>query len=195
MREGKNRIWTVPNALTMLRLALIPVFWVLMTTRDNEYAALGVFVFASLTDLLDGYIARRFDLITDFGKLFDPLADKLMVLSVIWALALKGILPWAPLWVLAVKELIMVVGSYLLLKRDLVVYAKSVGKVAQFFIVVALIISFFHEHFKVTPVHVYLLWAGIVLSLIALSYYLHAGILAARGRSTQQPDGGSPYDA
>ena len=195
MREGRKRIWTVPNALTMLRLALIPVFWILMTTRDNEYAALGVFIFASLTDLLDGYIARKYDLITEFGMLFDPLADKLMVISVIWALASKGILPWPPLWILAVKETIMIVGSYLLLKRNLVVSAKSVGKFAQFFIVVSLIISFFHEHFQSFPAHVYMLGIGVFLSLIALAYYLHSGILAARAYKPQQPNGGEPHDA
>lgn len=195
MREGKNRIFTVPNALTMLRLALIPVFWVLMMTRDNEYAALAVFIFASLTDLLDGYIARKYDLITDFGKLMDPLADKLMVLSVILALSLKGILPWAPFVVLFLKELVMVIGSYLLLKRNLVVYAKPVGKVAQFFIVVSLIISFFHEHFQTFPVHIYMLWAGIALSLTALAYYLHAGILAVRNHNPQNANGGTSNDA
>ncbi len=186
MRKGKDRIWTVPNALTMLRLACIPVFWVLMMTKGQMYSALGVFVLASLTDLLDGYIARKYDMITDFGKLLDPLADKLMVLSVILALVMTGILPGAAFFVLMCKELVMVIGSYLLLKRQLVVYAKPVGKVAQFFIVMALILSFFHEHFQSFPLHLYMLWLGIFLSLLALGYYVRAGLLAVRKRESLQ---------
>lgn len=194
MREGRHRIWTIPNALTMLRLALIPVFWVLMMTRDNEYAALAVFVVASLTDLLDGHIARKYNLITNFGMLFDPLADKVMVLSVLFALTLKGILPWPPLAVLLPKEVIMVVGSYLLLKRHLVVYAKPVGKFAQFFIVVALGLSFFHEHFQSFPIHVYMLVLGVILSLVALAYYVHGGIQAVRAMNTNNTNGGVHHD-
>ncbi|NCB35952.1 MAG: CDP-alcohol phosphatidyltransferase family protein, partial [Clostridia bacterium] len=79
-------MWNAPNILTMLRLLLIPIYWVLMMVRDNETAALIVFVTASITDLLDGYIARHFNQVTDWGKLFDPLADKLMVVSVMMTL-------------------------------------------------------------------------------------------------------------
>ena len=82
MQPEKPSILNLPNALTLLRLLLIPVFVVLMA-NNRMMPALGVFVFASLTDILDGWIARRYQLVTDFGKLADPLADKLMVLSAI----------------------------------------------------------------------------------------------------------------
>ncbi|MBR6889528.1 MAG: CDP-alcohol phosphatidyltransferase family protein, partial [Clostridia bacterium] len=65
----------------MIRLALIPVYWYFIL-NDQYYWALGVFAVASLTDVADGWIARKYNLITDFGKLMDPLADKLMSLSV-----------------------------------------------------------------------------------------------------------------
>ncbi|HPY94510.1 MAG TPA: CDP-alcohol phosphatidyltransferase family protein, partial [Clostridia bacterium] len=81
MDKQKQNNLNLPNALTMLRLALIPVFIYLMA-KDQMMPALAVFITASLTDILDGWIARRWNLITDFGKLFDPLTDKLMVLSV-----------------------------------------------------------------------------------------------------------------
>ena len=131
MREGSNRIWTAPNALTMLRLLLIPVYWVLMMTKGNEKLALVVFLVASVTDLIDGWIARRFNQITNFGKLFDPLADKLMVLSVMLSLVLKGMLPALPLIVLLLKEALMIYGGVLMLRHQVVVYAKPIGKIAQ----------------------------------------------------------------
>ena len=134
---------------------------------------LAVFVFASLTDIADGWIARRYNLITDFGKLFDPLADKLMVLSVMLMLAIKGIAPWAAICILLAKEALMLLGGLLLYRRNIVVYAMPIGKIAQLVTVVALIACFFHEHFvsPVPPVHLYLLWAGVSLAVISLVYY------------------------
>lgn len=177
MREGNKRIWTVPNALTMLRLLLIPVYWNLITV-DRERAALVVFILASLTDLLDGYIARKYNLVTDFGKLFDPLADKLMVMSVMSSLTIRGILPWPALAIILAKELLMVIGSCILLRHELVVYAKPIGKFAQFIIVVALVASFFHAEYGAFPVHLALLWAGIALTIGAFFYYLIMGLRA-----------------
>ena len=75
-----SNVWTIPNVLTILRIILIPVFVVLFF-KGQKMAALAVFCAASLTDMLDGYLARKLNQITDFGKLFDPLADKLMVLT------------------------------------------------------------------------------------------------------------------
>ncbi|MDR0569905.1 MAG: CDP-diacylglycerol--glycerol-3-phosphate 3-phosphatidyltransferase [Clostridiales Family XIII bacterium] len=83
------RFKNLPNALTLMRVLLIPVFIVaLMTGRD--LAAGLVFVIASLTDLLDGYIARKYDLVTNFGKLMDPLADKLLMMSALVCLVELG---------------------------------------------------------------------------------------------------------
>ncbi|MBQ5543066.1 MAG: CDP-diacylglycerol--glycerol-3-phosphate 3-phosphatidyltransferase [Erysipelotrichales bacterium] len=74
---------TTANKLTLLRIALIPVFLVILYLGfpGSNYAALAVFIIASLTDLLDGYIARHYNQITNFGKFMDPLADKVLVLS------------------------------------------------------------------------------------------------------------------
>ena len=89
------------NKLTMLRVVLIPVYLVLwnLDFPGNNFLALAVFVVASLTDLLDGYIARHFDQVTDFGKFMDPLADKVLVTS-----AMLMFVSWGqmPAWVLAV---------------------------------------------------------------------------------------------
>lgn len=90
----------LPNKLTLLRIALVPVFVALLLCADLAGwmlpAALAVFVIASLTDMLDGKIARKHNLITTFGKLMDPLADKVLVMSAMVCFVALG---WAPAWV------------------------------------------------------------------------------------------------
>ncbi|MEG1849745.1 MAG: CDP-alcohol phosphatidyltransferase family protein, partial [Oscillospiraceae bacterium] len=88
----------LPNKLTLLRMALVPVFVVLLMT-DCPLAALLVFVGASLTDLLDGKIARARGLVTTFGKLMDPLADKILVMSAMLCFVELG---WAPAFVVII---------------------------------------------------------------------------------------------
>ena len=79
-REYIRQNMNVPNVLTLIRLLLVPVYIALFAMGDR-YAALTVFLLASLTDMLDGQIARKYGLVTDFGKLMDPLADKIMVVT------------------------------------------------------------------------------------------------------------------
>ena len=170
----REKILNVPNALTMLRMLLLPVYWYFIL-NDHYHTALAVFIIASLTDLADGYIARKYDLITDFGKLMDPLADKLMTISVMLSFALKGVIPWAALAILLAKEGLMVLGGALLLKRHVVVYAIWIGKLAQTAVVVSLISCFFHEWLQSAlgfPLHLYLLWLGVALTLAALGVYM-----------------------
>ena len=180
MQEGKQNIWNAPNILTMLRLLLIPIYWVLMMVRDNETAALIVFVTASITDLLDGYIARHFNQVTDWGKLFDPLADKLMVVSVMMTLVLKGAVPLIILIIIGIKEIIMVAGAACMLRRKIVVYSKPVGKTAQFTMVAGMILAFFRQSFS-APFHIYILWLATALTLTAMIYYSLACIKALGG--------------
>ncbi len=172
MQTEKPSALNLPNALTTLRLLLIPVFITLMC-RDQMMPALGVFVFASITDVADGWIARKYNLITDFGKLFDPLADKLMVLSVMTMMVVKGIAPLAAVIILVLKELLMLVGGFLLMKKHVVVYSLPIGKTAQFITVLALMLCFFHETFAgwSWPPHLVVLWLGVALALVSMVYY------------------------
>lgn len=169
----KEKIWNVPNALTMVRMLLIPVYWVLFM-NDHRYIALAVFALASLTDLLDGYIARKYHLVTDFGKLMDPLADKLMVISVMLSLALKGLAPWPALLILLCKEGLMVLGGAVLLKKGVVVYANKMGKAAQATVVAGLLLCFFGEWLEKNlgfPLHRAVIWCAVALTLCALGVY------------------------
>ena len=94
----------LPNKLTMMRVILIPVYLVLWHVEfpGNNYAALAVFIVASLTDFLDGHIARKNNLVTDFGKFMDPLADKVLVLTAMTCFCAMGRFPdWALVIVMA----------------------------------------------------------------------------------------------
>ena len=122
MSDSKRRLWTIPNVLTLIRLILVPVYWVLMLGYHLDYWALGAFLLASATDMLDGFLARRMQCITDFGKLMDPLADKLMVLSVLFTLLIRGIIPWEPVALHIILLWIGVGAAY----TALVVYVRSV---------------------------------------------------------------------
>ena len=171
--KEKENIWNVPNILTLFRMALIPVFWFFMMT-DREYIALGVFAVASLTDLADGFIARKYNLITNFGKLMDPLADKLMVISVMLSLVIRGVIPWPVLAILLAKEGTMVYGGTVLFKNHVVVYSQWFGKLAQTVVVISLLSCFFREPLERAlgfPLHLWLVWLGLGLTLTALTIY------------------------
>ena len=175
VRKLFSNVWTVPNVLTMIRLLLVPVFVVVYfrTTDEPKYAALAVFAAASLTDMLDGFLARKLNQITDFGKLFDPLADKLMVLTAMVCQALTGIFPWIAVIVVACKELFMVLGGLFLLSRDVVVYSNIFGKAAQVCFIASLILSFFHVPLAEwgTRLDLILLWISVGLAILAMVIY------------------------
>ena len=159
----------------MIRLLLVPVFVVVYfrTSAEPKYAALAIFAAASLTDMLDGYLARKLNQITDFGKLFDPLADKLMVLSAMVCQAVTGVFPWAAVIVVACKELVMVLGGLFMLSRDVVVYSNIVGKAAQVCFILSLILSFFHVPLAEwgTRLDLILLWVTVGLAILAMVVY------------------------
>lgn len=140
----------VPNVLTVLRLLLVPVFiFTYMASNDTtlHIIAASIFLLASLTDILDGYIARKFNMITDFGKLADPIADKLMQLSVIGCLTINDRISGWILGLYAVKELVLIVGGLNLLKDKYIVQSKRSGKIATVILFICvLIITVTNEH-------------------------------------------------
>ena len=167
-------VWNVPNALTMLRLALIPVFIVLFL-NGHEMPALAVFLLATLTDIADGKIARKYNMITNFGKLVDPLADKLMTAALIIVMVIRGIVPLYMAAALIGKELLMVLGGIFLFKKGIVVHSEWIGKLAQVLICAGLILCFFHTYMTAVSWHLIVLGCGIVCAYAALVYYgLHA---------------------
>lgn len=113
----KGEILTLPNQLSILRLLLIPLFVYLYAGLHNYVAAILVVVFSGLTDVLDGIIARRYNQVTDLGKVLDPVADKLTQLALVICLGLRWPLMWAVLALFVVKELTMGILGLLVLRR------------------------------------------------------------------------------
>lgn len=131
----------IPNILTIARFFLIP-FIIYSIAIDKYILALILLTVSSLTDILDGFIARKFNFITNFGKLIDPLADKLTQLSVLIALTIKEIIPFWIIVVVAFKEAIMVSGASFLYGKELVVSSKWYGKLATVLLYIAIVCSF-----------------------------------------------------
>ncbi len=122
----------LPNALTVARLAAVPVFVVLLVAdRGAEGAlrwwAVAVFMVAAATDYLDGYLARRWGVVSSFGKLADPIADKALVLGALVVLVLVDGIPWWPVAIIAAREIWVTVGR-LLVASDTVIAASRGGK-------------------------------------------------------------------
>ena len=106
VHEGEN-IWNLPNVLTMVRLVLVPIFIILVLNGSvgAMWAALVVFVVAAFTDLYDGKIARERGIVTDWGKIWDPIADKALTLGAFVVLSIAGLVPWWFTVVVAAREL------------------------------------------------------------------------------------------
>lgn len=133
----------IPNILTVLRIFLAPVFPVvyLYCSENSNIYALILFLIVGATDILDGYIARKYNFITVFGTAMDPLADKLMLIAVFIAFTMKQILPlWLVIFVIT-QELIMIfIGLYFYFKKEKYVIPSNVfGKTATMMIFLAII--------------------------------------------------------
>ena len=127
----------VPNILTVIRMALVPVFMALIVfpilPTDTWVRVVGATLFAiiSFTDFLDGKIARKYNCVSDFGKFLDPIADKLMQGALLLSLVLGGLLPWPFAIPFVAKELAQALLGFLMLRRrQFVVVSRWFGKVA-----------------------------------------------------------------
>lgn len=141
----------IPNSLTIVRFLLIPVI-VINIFMGNYLLAFLFFTISGLTDIADGFIARKYNLISNFGKLMDPLADKLTQIGTLAALVITNIIP---LWILLVvlfKEFIMICGASFLYGKDVVVYSKWYGKLATVLLYLAIVVSLLIKQFEVNNV-------------------------------------------
>lgn len=124
----------VANMLTIFRIILVPVYLLLFySTGENHLLYAGiVFLIAGITDVLDGYIARKYDQMTDLGAVLDPLADKLMAFAVLISFTSTKLIPSWILKIIGFKEILMITGGFILylFKSNTVVPANKYGKVA-----------------------------------------------------------------
>ena len=164
----------IPNILTIIRFILIPFIFISVVSK-HFLIALIIFTISAITDVLDGFIARKFNYITDIGKLIDPLADKLTQMALLLSLAILKILPWWIFAIVFIKECVMIISASFLYKRDdVVVYSKWYGKLATvllyFAIVVSLIINQFHISMPFR-VDLYLYYLAILATIFSLIMY------------------------
>ena len=158
----------LPNLLTVLRMVMIPIV-IAFFTADLPYWALAFFLLAEFTDFLDGRIARKYNLITTFGKVMDPLADKLMLMTTLFCLYATDRIPlWVPV-VICVKECSMITIGALLYRKDIVLPANFFGKLATVLFTAAVLLSFFSD--IVAPFHIYVLTAATSVELLAMVIY------------------------
>ena len=164
----------IPNILTILRFVLIP-FILYFLSIDNYILTFVFLTLSGITDVLDGFIARKFNFITDFGKLIDPLADKATQLLTLAALVLKNIIPLWILGLLVLKEFIMIAGASFLYGKELVVSSKWYGKLATVLIYVAIVCSLVIKQFSLPfKFDTYIYYLAIISTIFSLIMYIKA---------------------
>ena len=164
----------LPNKLTMGRMLAVPVFIAALMLGHN-YAATVIFVLAALTDMLDGMIARRYDLVTNFGKIMDPLADKLLVISALVCLVELGVVPgWMVVVVLA-REFAVTGLRTVAAAEGTVIAAGTTGKVKtilQMIAIPALLLENWPFSLIGFPFAQVMLWASVVMTVVSGTEYV-----------------------
>ena len=162
----------IPNALTILRFAAIPVFvWLFLDAGDDAAWGAGLFfAAAALTDQLDGYLARRWHVESAFGKVADPLADRLMIVVAVVLLWLEGRLPFAGMLVVLARDLVLVLGYKLVVPRGYDFEVSFLGKLATWVLYASL--CFVIVTSKGTDWPLVLFWIGVALAVAAAAEYV-----------------------
>jgi cardiolipin synthase (CMP-forming) len=168
-----DRVWTIPNALSVARLLGVPVFlWLVLglRTATGDYWAVGLLILAGATDWLDGKVARALNQGSRLGEVLDPAADRLYIAATIVALAVRGIIPWWLVAVLAVRELV-VGGALAVLKRRVgfsTLKVSLVGKTATLCLLYAFPLLFLGDHPG---------WGGTVARVIGWAFAIWGTVL------------------
>lgn len=125
----KYKIITIPNILSFFRLCLIPLIVWQYVWEESYFNALYLLALSGVTDIVDGIIARKFHMVSDFGKAFDPIADKLTQIAMLFCLVTRFPHMWLPLILLIVKEIFAGITGLMMVKRGMVIGADWHGKV------------------------------------------------------------------
>ena len=166
----------LPNKLTVLRVILIPFFVVSMMIENGanqtfRYVAAAIFIIASLTDMLDGKIARKYNLVTNFGKFMDPLADKLLVCSALICLIQLGQLPAWMVIIIVSREFIISGFRLVAVEQGIVIAASYWGKFKTTFQMIAVVLMILNFE-ALSAVTLICTWAALILTIISLVDYI-----------------------
>ena len=159
----------IPNIITTFRLFLVPIFAYLMLIADNLWGACIVLVVSALSDIVDGIIARKCNMITDTGKVYDPLVDKLMQITVLFALSVRGFVPVWCISIIIAKELVMILAGLVLYIKKIIVQASWYGKMATviFYVVMLLLVIFKDMPYSISLILLLILVGSVLFSAIA----------------------------
>jgi cardiolipin synthase len=173
-----SRVWTVPNALSFFRLALVPVFlWLVIVGEDA--LALGVLIVSSITDFLDGWLARKLHQVSRLGQLLDPAADRLYIFAALVGLAWREVIPWWLVAVIVARDVMLAVLGVILANHGFgPLPVHHLGKVATFCLFWALPLLMLGEAFD--PLAPYSLPLGWAFALWGAFLYWWAGIVYIR---------------
>ncbi len=168
MRGSKN-IWNIPNLLTFFRIALIPVLVFLLLSSSELLSILSVLVFsiASITDWLDGYLARKMNIVTNLGKFLDPIADKLLIAAALVMLVGLGRVPAWMVVVIIGREIAVTGLRSIASSEGIIIAASDLGKGKMIIQISALIGLLLHYHYLGIDFHavgMMLLWIALALT-------------------------------
>ena len=177
----------IPNALTILRFALVPLFIVLMVQAEDGHSwpAGVVFAVAGVTDQIDGWLARRWHVESQFGKYADPLADRLMIDSAVLLLYLADRLPWVALVIVFGRDLLLIVGARFVQPRGYEFSVNFLGKTATWVLYLAVGCVIVTSKDDRWPLVIF--WVGVGLAIAAAVVY---GIGAWRAVGRRSGSGG-----
>ncbi|MEO8290216.1 MAG: CDP-alcohol phosphatidyltransferase family protein [Gaiellaceae bacterium] len=170
----------LPNALTIARLALIPVFVVfaIMAEGDASWVAGWIFGAAAITDQVDGWLARRWHVESDFGRFADPLADRLMIDAAVILLFAYDRLPWPALAIIVARDGVLLLGTPAVLKRGYEFSVSFLGKAATWVLYASLAFILVTEDGTSWPLWIF--WSGVALALASGILYAMKGFQVMR---------------
>lgn len=169
------KLKNIPNILSVIRIILVFVFVAVFFALESPVWALIVFLTAGATDVVDGYLARRFNWITNLGKILDPLADKLMQCTALVCLCIKGLVPvWFALVFFAKEIATLVTGLLVIKRRSVVVVSKWYGKAAVCLFYLAIFVCIVFRNFlEENPIVAILMFVTVALfALISFAGYI-----------------------
>lgn len=164
----------LPNKLTLLRICLIPVFVILMLSQVSNFFLISciIFIIASITDFLDGKIARKYNLVTDFGKFMDPLADKLLVLSALICMIEYDLVAGWMVIIIVARELTVSILRAIAADNGKVIAASGGGKIKTTSQMIAIILLLIGANYSNSQI----VFVGTIAMYIATIFTLYSGI-------------------
>jgi len=164
----------IPNILTISRFFLIPVI-VIFLIQANYILAFIFLTMSGLTDVLDGFIARKFNYISNFGKLIDPLADKATQIAVLVVLTIQSIIPIWILIIVILKEFAMISGASFLYGKEFVVSSRWYGKLSTVLFYIAIVISLIIRQLNLNyNFDIYIYYLALIATIFSLLMYFKA---------------------